>query len=384
MAYKRIQFTTTPPVVLGIRLTSSDSSIAGDYLKTAQKNCGYAVYYCSAKGMYLFTGSAESDYGMGNFWALNSTVVSQLGEMDYDSYQFQQSVYAMHTTSDEDSRDMDTWEISEDFTNPNSSFLTTTWTTTSGSVSITASDIVQVPLPLLDEFHVDWSGRANRLSTAMDIPRDGLAFDVQFTHEVSKAATGQSLTIDTELKDDDVTIWKTVGGLPCLQSYYGRDGGRGGVYFSDAAFNSGRKSLTVSSWIYLIVNSGYERGVWFQIGTPNNEQLEFGIDGDSYYDGKPSLSVQGQTPGGQIESNKWYHVVYVFTGYSAIAYLNGNFTGSCSCDRNVVKSGTAYVCRDGSGAGRFGGCIAGIRVYNRILSDSEIKCLFNEHINVVG
>lgn len=381
MAYWRLRQTFTDPEVLGFTFSSTNTAITGDYLKTSQTFHNYPVWYNSAKGMYLFV--AENPNWGENYYALN-TSLTDFGEMDEEWNYTENTYYGQHGTPEmmytEDDPEM------ESFDSPTPTFLSSNWTRNdgqTGSYAITASYLYAATSPLLDAAGADAYGRVARVSTALDIPCEGLAFDAQFTHQISRAATGQALTIDTELKDGDVTIWKTVGGLQCLQSYYGRDGGVGGVSFPDDALNGGRKALTVSAWVYVIVNSVYEASHWFYIGDSSSGYLSFGIEGDTYYSGKPSLSVHGQYPGGQIEANKWYHVVLAFTGRSVIAHLNGKFTGTCACDVNVKKSGTAYVCRHPTGAGALGGCIAGIRIYNRILSETEVQRLFNEHKEVV-
>lgn len=363
--------------MLGIRISSSDATISGDYMKTAQTNSGYAVFHCAAKGMYLFVGYAEGIYEPGgNYWALNSTVVSQLGDVDGDANVFQQTVYAKHPTSDESMTDWDTMEVSDDFRNPNASFLTTTWTTTSGTVSITASDIVQDPLPLLDEFHLDWSGRANRLSTAMEIPREGLVFDAQFTHEISHALTGQALTITGSEPEGDSfgTVW--------LQNYHGDRMPTGAainclggsslkVTFPDDALPSGRSPLSLSAWV---MPWGRVFGSLLKVGN-----IDFKLDGETYYDSQAYVNVNNSNPGGNMYSLRFYHVVVLFSGQSVVLYQDGTRKGQANCDVDISKSGTAeLVGGDGNAA------IAGIRVYNRILSESEIQCLFNEHSDIAN
>lgn len=165
MAFWRLRQRHTVPETLGIRLASTDSSIAGDYLKTSQTTTyyNYPVYYCAEKGMYLFVGYAmdetESAY-YGNYWALNSSVIQTIGETEWDDPPtFSLLCHAIHPTSDEMAMDPETGSISDDFNLPTSSFLTTTWTKADKStVSITASMLESPAAPLIDLSGADTNG----------------------------------------------------------------------------------------------------------------------------------------------------------------------------------------------------------------------------------
>lgn len=167
MAFWRLRQKLTDARLLGIRLASSDTTISGDYLKTGQTTTysNYPVYYCADKGMYLFVGYSDDEisWNMGNFWALNSTVIQNIGVTDYDAQVFTLSCYAKHPTSDDMSQDPDTMEISTDYKTPTGAFLTASWEKPDGStVAITATDIMQPPLPLLDREGVDEAGVPRR------------------------------------------------------------------------------------------------------------------------------------------------------------------------------------------------------------------------------
>ena len=378
MAYWRLRRTFTVPDVLGFALASSGNpGIDGDYYRTSQTCNNAPVFLRAAAGgapaMYLFL-AYDSQWTAEAAWYLASEVHQYMSEeLDEDpwiSYYPYSGCRSM----------MDYYDV--DVTRPDAAMLSGTWSRNdgqTGSYSATASELLDTASPLLDASGTDGFGHVRRFPSSLDIPREGLVFDAQFTHEISRAATGQALTFDVSVPTGEpASPWRAdVGGLPCIRTYYRyHESGKVGIAFPDSALNGGRLPLSVSAWLYLQATSSYMHADWFYIGDASN-YLNFGVNDHD-------LCVHGQSPGGQIENGKWCHVVYSFTGRSIIAFLNGAFAGTCVCDVDVKKTGTASIAQNVHDPdGTWGGFLAGIRVYNRVLSEAEIQRLYNEHKEVV-
>ena len=68
---------------------------------------------------------------------------------------------------------------------------------------------------------------------------------------------------------------------------------------------------------------------------------------------------------------KWYHVVGVYDGRTTKIYLDGKLNNTKVVTLNTGNSVLAI-------GGTFGGKIDDFRIYNRVLSDSEIQTLYRE------
>ena len=95
--------------------------------------------------------------------------------------------------------------------------------------------------------------------------------------------------------------------------------------------------------------------------------LTFGTDGFQYigsHVGNPF------TLGGSLIANQWQHVVFAYDGRSLIFYINGSFQNSIAPYPYVVESGPLLV------ASQWAGSIDDVRVYDGILTSSQILALY--------
>ena len=68
---------------------------------------------------------------------------------------------------------------------------------------------------------------------------------------------------------------------------------------------------------------------------------------------------------------KWYHVAGVYDGKTAKIYLDGKLDNTKAVSLNTGDSALGI-------GGTFGGRIDDFRIYDRVLSDSEIQTLYGE------
>ena len=84
------------------------------------------------------------------------------------------------------------------------------------------------------------------------------------------------------------------------------------------------------------------------------------------------LSVEGVT---QPSTGEWIHVALVYDGAEVRVYVNGAVDGRGDIAGPVVESNNEVRIGRGEPAGYFNGMIDDVRIYNRALTDDEIKAL---------
>jgi len=149
-------------------------------------------------------------------------------------------------------------------------------------------------------------------------------------------------------------------------------------------FNFGN-SLSFSVWIYpedenegLIlnkwVNGEEDKTVLFS----SNRKIRFYV-----YDCFNEERLYSET---KLSLKQWYHVVTVFNSSEAQIYINGVLDGTLETKTNVIGNSTGNLyfghnpnrCLTEESCSFFKGKIDDFRIYNRVISESEIQQLFNE------
>jgi hypothetical protein len=74
----------------------------------------------------------------------------------------------------------------------------------------------------------------------------------------------------------------------------------------------------------------------------------------------------------------WYHVVGVYDGATSNIYINGVLENTVSDTGSITyNSDNLFIGQNGSNGERFNGVVDEVRIYNRALSESEVKQLYN-------
>ncbi|MHA1280755.1 MAG: LamG domain-containing protein, partial [Candidatus Helarchaeota archaeon] len=83
---------------------------------------------------------------------------------------------------------------------------------------------------------------------------------------------------------------------------------------------------------------------------------------------------------GTLEDNQWYHVVFVWNKPIGKTYVNGEFCGSITWNHDIGWDiFKTYIGRSWTSA-KFNGILDEVAVFNRALSEDEIKALYNNRI----
>ncbi len=170
-------------------------------------------------------------------------------------------------------------------------------------------------------------------------------------------------------------------------SAYSFDGVNNYIQVNDSDSLDLSTNFSLAAWIYPTANSG-DKNIFTKWGL-------FGMDPHRSYvlnlsNGKVTLwiSIDGTDVHGvtvfyctgstQLTLNTWHNVVASYDGNFIRVYFDGNLDGSTPWQGNAfVGNANIKIGSDGWNANPFAGLIDDIRIYNRVLSDTEIQILFD-------
>lgn len=136
---------------------------------------------------------------------------------------------------------------------------------------------------------------------------------------------------------------------------------------------------TVEVWVK--TNATTQNGFWFEKGSVNSQYALFQEGGSIQWRLGP-LGDLSTTTATYMNTSSWYQVVGTFTSGSRILYINGvqvnsnATTGTVSTNANGMSIG-AYGGTSGSNAYYYNGALSVCRVYNQVLSASQVLQNFN-------
>lgn len=143
-------------------------------------------------------------------------------------------------------------------------------------------------------------------------------------------------------------------------------------------FTSWTQQITIESWINYI-SSGTNRGIVVRGSAGSNSHgLIFSSSNtvSAYFrDGGGNVSQATST----VSPNTWYHLTAVWTGSTAILYVNGSLASSSSTPSlsGNTSTGVAFQIGRYGSFGYLNAYISGTKIYDRALSASEISQNFN-------
>ena len=201
----------------------------------------------------------------------------------------------------------------------------------------------------------------------LPIPEYGLVFYAPLDKEASTAVTGQSWSISGTVN------YKTVDGIPCAQF----TGSQCMKSTQMTGFPAGNTPRTMSAWINAVdINTDVYT---FSYGATDQKGY-FGLDVNS---GTVQIATSSNTSPVKcpIEANKWYHFAAAYDGELLHLYCNGELFGSDAFPDPTLNTVLNYVNIGAGYAGdvfNFNGYVAACRLYDRVLSATEIKALAKE------
>ena len=199
-------------------------------------------------------------------------------------------------------------------------------------------------------------------------PEDGLIFYASLSEEKSTAETGQAFVEYGQI------LFQTENGIPC--AYIGD-----GDYYEIECDNLplGSEERTLSCWVKYSSDEFSVSQEIFGYGFSDGPSTTFYLGADEpnkykvYGAGGTTISTDAV-----YDLTKWHHVVVTYYGNihsifvdTARANINGQYT------RNTLNGPIRIGAYDQTYL-HFSGFVAACRIYNRILSEDEIKILFTE------
>lgn len=140
---------------------------------------------------------------------------------------------------------------------------------------------------------------------------------------------------------------------------------------------TGYTENTISFWIKCISLYDYDNRYFFCSHNTNESYLIFSgaRNSFSYYPSHINWNVN-------VSTNVWYHVCITTKNNERKAYVNGENVDSGNWDYATSLNGMIIGARATDWDGKMYGYISSLRIYNRVLSEDEIKILSKEFKNL--
>ncbi len=139
-------------------------------------------------------------------------------------------------------------------------------------------------------------------------------------------------------------------------------------------------NITLSAWIYPTVIDGSERMI-FEKGYANGWEFSVdrsGLKVNAHHGGSYESNFMNTNNNGIIVANKWHHVVWTYDGSVTKLYLNGKVVQALNKSGDLaVNNSNLYISSRNASYGFFQGIIDEPKIYNRALTDEEIKQDYN-------
>lgn len=194
-------------------------------------------------------------------------------------------------------------------------------------------------------------------------PANGLVFYAPLSEESSTAETGQALT-----KTGTIT-YETLAGIPCITK------GNTSAYLSAPLSVEG--VFTLSFWIKTTytgeyIGMAYVGGLCI-FDASSNSNFQFSAKKSS----SERVNFQGISKPLKWRDGAWHHIAMSITSTESKLYCDGTLISTAS-GVNISTSSYAYIGWDNDGDNA-AASYSRFRIYNRILSASEIQSLAFEH-----
>lgn len=154
------------------------------------------------------------------------------------------------------------------------------------------------------------------------------------------------------------------------------------------SFPASVNDVTVEAWIYPTQNPPSPVVQWIYTHYPDGPQLGFSRTGDDTF-WRPNVDGGVFHVPGSIPPNTWSHIAGTYNGSTGLAqlFINGNLVGSVDASQATAFQGSPYsgpvALTSTPYIGKrlqqefFGGLIDELSIYNRALTASEVRGIFN-------
>jgi hypothetical protein len=197
--------------------------------------------------------------------------------------------------------------------------------------------------------------------------------------------TGSGLTV-ADVSGNGRTGTMTGGVAWTLSGKFGKalsfNGSTGLVSIADAVPLDFTSSMTLEAWVMPTALANWDTIVMKGFGTTGRAYALYAGDAS----GRAASTVrtgssERSTTGPVLPLNTWSHVAMTFGGGSLRLYVNGAQVAAYAGNGNIRTSSDPVTIGGSSAWGRwFAGVIDEVRIYNRVLSPSEIQAGLNRTI----
>ena len=204
----------------------------------------------------------------------------------------------------------------------------------------------------------------------MAIPTDGLVFYAPLAESKATAETGQTLNVTGSIS------YQSIDGIPCVyfngESYLSGD---------DSAFPTGTAPFTVSLFCKLVSEQPSQWATIFHFGE-NSSYKTFQIHTNPDVSLVVAEIIHSATLSAEIAAplEKMTHILAIFDGSNLSIYKSGVFEKEVTTSNVNIQNGSFMIGKGISNSQQYPSeCyVSSVRVYNRVLSESEIQELANE------
>lgn len=208
---------------------------------------------------------------------------------------------------------------------------------------------------------------ASAAGCALDlIPTEGLIFYAPLSHSTTEAVTGQQLAVTGSVK------YTTIDDIDCAEF----SGDNQFICSSDVGFPTGVSGRTVSAFVRRFSADHDTTIVSYGINETNKRySIGFTSSGEIESWGNSNTASFDTT----VPVDTWVHIAVTFSNGIEVLYLNGSL--SKEVEHNNINTTLSEACIGACATDhidKFVGNIAAVRVYNRVLSEQEIKRLSKE------
>lgn len=200
--------------------------------------------------------------------------------------------------------------------------------------------------------------------SAETMPTDGLVFYAPLEEEASAAETGQALTVA-----NGTPVYTTYKGVPCAKMENAR------ITFPATGLPT--TTFTISAWYYHVAGSGYRS--FFGWGYDSSYRACVLQD----HDGKLAVERAGGREDTTFALSGWVCCTMTYNNGTCNIYANGELVKTFTMTLNLSSPDSGTIggwIRDNQVADfACNGYVAACRIYNRALSDAEIKLLAGEY-----
>jgi len=209
------------------------------------------------------------------------------------------------------------------------------------------------------------------------IPQEGLVFYASLAEDSATAETGQTFTKNSKGNGISFQTYKNV---PCVRL---QDGSNMKVT-AMTDIPTGNNPFTISAWHNLLIRPDDDYGVaGFGYGTDGERSLVITWFSAAYEGPENNIAINirvssGLGTGAKYVLGNWYHVACTFDGTTFKTYANGVFGDSGTRTLSMGNTAIYIGALNNNQTNPWRGYLAGCRIYNRALDESEIAKLANE------